>query len=293
MTIRRDNANARRSVLSAFSRPRVFKGLAVLLLVLAAGEHASAADLIDTSFLRGSISGGPVRWDGVVMGSQLGYSAMNSNFGNSTSSQIAFILRNSTLENEAQPSSWTTLPAKTTNAKSFGFFLGYNTQWDDLVLGGDIGYNRMVNADTAATDSIDRIVTTSDNVSHNVNIQASSSLKLIDYGTFRGRAGWAFGQFLPYAMIGGAVGRFNYSNTSTVTDVQTAPGPVVSTFGPVTQIDSQNNKFGYGFLYGLGMDVAITPNMFIRGEWEYISFAKVGGITATLNTGRVGLGVRF
>ena len=45
----------------------------------------------------------------------------------------------------------------------------------------------------------------------------SSSIKLIDYGTFRGRAGYAFGQFLPYAVLGGAVGRFNYTNTSTVT----------------------------------------------------------------------------
>jgi len=293
MTIRRDSATTRCGIRPIFGWPRALNGLFALMLLVAVNARASAADLFDTSFLRGSIAGGPVRWDGLVLGGNIGYSAMTSNFGSSTSSQIAFILRNSTLENEAQPSNWTTLPQQTTNAKSFGFFLGYNTQWDDLVLGADIGYNHTVKADTAATDSIDRVVTTSDGVSHNVNIQASSSLTLVDYGTFRGRAGWAFGQFLPYAMIGGAVGRFNYSNTSTLTDVQTAPGPVVTTFGPVTQTDSQNNKFGYGFLYGLGMDVAITPNIFIRGEWEYISFAKVGGITAELNTGRVGLGVRF
>ena len=59
----------------------------------------------------------------------------------------------------------------------------------------------------------------------------------------------------------------------------------------MTTTDSQSNKFGYGFLYGLGMDVAITPNVFLRGEWEYIAFNKVGGIRSTLNTGRVGLGV--
>ncbi len=263
------------------------------LLAVASAAPASAADLLDDTNLRGSMGGGPVRWDGVVIGGQLAYSSMQSNFGNSTASQIAFILRNSTLENEDSPSSWTTLPKKLTNARSFGLFLGYNTQWDDLVLGGDIAYNRVSKAENSATDSIDRIVTTSDSVSHNVDIQASSSLKLIDYGTFRGRAGYVIGQFLPYAVFGGAVGRFNYSTTSTVTDVQTAPGPVVSTFGPVTQTSSQNNKFGFGYLWGLGMDVAITPNIFLRAEWEYVSFNKVGDILNTLNTGRVGIGVRF
>ena len=44
----------------------------------------------------------------------------------------------------------------------------------------------------------------------------TSQMKLIDYGTLRGRAGYAFGQFLPYAFFGGAVGRFNYSTSTTV-----------------------------------------------------------------------------
>ena len=61
----------------------------------------------------------------------------------------------------------------------------------------------------------------------------------------------------------------------------------------MTQTDSQTNKFGYGFLYGLGMDVAITPNIFLRGEWEYIAFNRVGDIRSTVNTARVGVGVRF
>jgi len=263
------------------------------LLAAAPGAPAAAADLLDDSYLRGSLGGGPVRWDGVVLGGQLGYSSMQSNFGSSSSTQIAFILRNTTLENEAQPQNWTTLPNKLTNSKSFGVFLGYNAQWDDLVIGGDVGYNRMLKAENAVTDSISRIVTTSDSVVHNVNIQASSSIKLIDYATVRGRAGYAFGQFLPYAIFGGAVGRFNYTTTTTVSDLQQPPAPAAAIPFSGTQTDGQNNKFGFGFLWGLGMDVAITPNIFLRGEWEYVSFNKIGGILTTLNTGRVGLGVRF
>ena len=44
---------------------------------------------------------------------------------------------------------------------------------------------------------------------------------------------------------------------------------------------------------GLGMDVALLPNMFLRGEWEFVAFAAVGGIRSNINTGRVGVGVKF
>ena len=261
------------------------------LLALAPAAPASAADLLDDSWLRGSITGGPVRWDGVVLGGQIAYSSMQSNFGNSTSSQIAYILRDTALEQQFAPSSWTTLPNQVTNAKSFGLFLGYNVQYDDIVLGGDIAYNRVSKASTSATDTIDRVATLADGTVDDVNIRASSSTKLLDYGTFRGRAGWAIGQFLPYAVLGGAVGRFQYTNASTVTVVQTVHN--AGTFSYPTQTDSQSNKFGFGYLWGLGMDIAITPNVFLRGEWEYVSFNRVGGTLNTLNTGRVGLGVRF
>ena len=48
-----------------------------------------------------------------------------------------------------------------------------------------------------------------------MTIKAQSSIKLVDYATLRARAGYAFGQFLPYALVGGAVGRFNYSTSAT------------------------------------------------------------------------------
>jgi len=92
-------------------------------------------------------------------------------------------------------------------------------------------------------------------------------------------------------MVGGAVGRFDYVNASTVTVVQTVHN--AGTFNFPTQIDSKNNAFAPGYLYGVGMDVAITPSVFLRGEWEYVGFGAVGGIRSTVNTARVGLGLRF
>jgi opacity protein-like surface antigen len=144
---------------------------------------------------------------------------------------------------------------------SFGGFIGYNTQqWDpQLVLGFELGYNRPSSLETPSTSTA-----------------GGSSYKLVDYVTFRGRAGYAVGQFLPYAVLGAAVGRVNYSTTTT---------------GGSNQ--SQDNVFPFGFVAGLGMDVLLLPNVFLRGEWEGVLFTHVGGIRSNVNTGRVALGVRF
>ncbi len=220
---------------------------------------------------------------------------MNTDFGNSTGPMVAFILRNTTIENENPPSDWTTLPSTVTNGRQYGAFLGYNFQWDQIVLGIDLAYNRMSSLESSASDSIERQFKTSDGYNNDVFVSGQASLKLIDYATVRARAGYAFGQFLPYAMVGAAVGRFNYTVSSTVvasgTDVSGgggAPYFLAQTLG-----ESKNNAIVGGFVAGLGMDVALLPNVFLRGEWEFVAFAPVSGIRANINTGRVGIGVKF
>lgn len=270
--------------------------VAAAVMMAASIGGAQAADMPDDSWLRGSFtqeSPGFMRWDGLQIGAQIGLSNMNADFGNAGSDQIAYILRNTTVQSEFSPSSWTTLPNVTTNSSQYGVFVGYNWQWSELVLGVDAAYNKPSKLETNASDSIGRQVTTSDSTVHRVFIDSSASLKLVDYATVRAKAGYAFAQFLPYATLGVAIGRFNYTTSSTVTDIWTPSGGTSTTFGPITQTDSKNNAITAGFLVGLGMDVALLPNVFLRGEWEFIAFAPVNGIRSQLNTGRVGLGVRF
>jgi opacity protein-like surface antigen len=142
-----------------------------------------------------------------------------------------------------------------------------------------------------AADSITRIVTVDGNP-NTVTIDANSQNKLVDYATLRARAAYAFSQFLPYAFVGGAVGRFNYAVNATVTDVVSiagVPQPPVVCAGS----SAKDNAIVGGFTLGLGLDVAILPNVFLRAEWEYVGFAQANGIRSTMNTGRVGLGVTF
>jgi opacity protein-like surface antigen len=267
-------------------------GLTALALILLAPAAANAQDVLRGAFGSG---GSITRWDGVNFGVQLGITNMNTDFGNSSSALVAYSLRNTTVENEFSPSSWTTLPSSTTNGQQYGAFLGYNWQWDQLVIGADLGYNNLSSLQTSASDSISRFVTTSDTYVNSVTITAQSSVKLIDYATMRARFGYAMGQFLPYVVLGGAVGRFNYATTATTTVSGTSTTATPATYGPNTDTESnsKNNAITGGVLAGLGVDVAVLPNVFLRAEWEFIAFAPIGGIKTNINTGRVGIGMKF
>lgn len=271
-------------------------GAAAAALSLAPSLAARAADWPGEAPLRGSFeapASAGMRWNGINFGGFVGLTTLNTEFGSSTQDNVAYILRNTTLENEQQPSGWTALPNSVTNGRQYGGFLGYSVQIEDTIIGLDATYSRMSRAENSASDSITRQVSTSDGYTHVVRIDALSTSKIVDYATLRARAGYAFGQFLPYVFAGGAVARISYSSTSTVTSVETPPAAPAYQVGPLSQTTAKDNAIVFGFAGGLGLDVALTPNIFLRGEWEYATFAKVSGMTNTLNSGRVGVGVRF
>jgi opacity protein-like surface antigen len=121
-------------------------------------------------------------------------------------------------------------------------------------------------------------------------------MKLVDYATLRGRAGYAWGQFLPYAFVGIAAGRFNYGTTVTVHHTGTPPPPFPPPFPFDTTQSASSGKTNAvvgGVAAGLGMDWLVTPGMFLRAEWEYVAFAPVGGSRSNFNTGKIGGGARF
>jgi len=270
-----------------------FLGAAAFCSAMASSEQATAADW---PALRGSLSPGYTRWDGWQAGVQVGLGNMNTDFGNSTSPLVAFILRNTTLENEAAPSNWTTLPSNTTNGPVFGAFVGYNIQWSELVLGFDLAYKHPSNLNASTSDSLSRRFTTSVHIHHDVTIAAQSSFKLLDYATLRARAGYAFGQFLPYAVIGAAAGRFTYLTSVSVTDTMTLtvpPPPVPQGTFQQSASQGQDNVVVGGVVGGLGLDWAITQSVFLRAEWEFIAFAPINGTRTNINTGSVGIGVHF
>jgi outer membrane immunogenic protein len=49
----------------------------------------------------------------------------------------------------------------------------------------------------------------------------------------------------------------------------------------------------YGFTAGLGVEVALMQNLFVRAEWEFIEFPNIADFRVSVNSARVGVGLKF
>lgn len=276
-----------------------------VLSLLGSTVQASAGDF-DTPTLRGSspfIPAAPtyMRWNGFYAGGFAGGASASADFGNATKSLVASILRETWLESEFHASDWPRLPNSGDRAGTVGGFIGYNTQWQDVVIGLEASYTKLSIA-TASFDSIGRIVT-KDDFAYDVTVQSSAHYSLTDYGSLRVRAGWVLGQFMPFGALGVAVGRGSYSRSATVgypTPTYTLapptppdqPPPNPPAYGPVTQSESRKNVAIWGYSLGGGLDFAVMPNVFVRAEYEFVAL-PIAGMQMNLQNFRLGGGLKF
>jgi opacity protein-like surface antigen len=286
-------------------------------MMIGAASGARAADLPDLLPLRGSegLSTATRNWDGWYAGGQVGYSSANMDFSQSLVGLTNFIFRDSVLQ--VPTSQLSALSKANVQGMGFGAFVGRNYQWDDLVFGVEANYNYINSLSGSSSSSIGPLLfvnppgdTPPPGVTdtYAVTLTGRATAQIKDVITFRGRAGWATGNFLPYIFGGIAVGRMDVFRTVTsfVTkeqDVTTTNllGVTTTTFGtPVflpsvsqTQTEERTNNFVVGWTGGLGMEYMLGANVFLRGEWEYIKFLSVENTTVTMNNLRAGIGYKF
>lgn len=236
-------------------------------------------------------------WSGFYFGGQGSYVIGETKFSNNIKPLVADMLRLTTLESEQHVSDWPVITqAGAAHSTGYGGFVGYNTRWEDVILGLELNYTS-TNYDNRASGSISRIVTLSDQFEYDVTVIGQSRMQVTDIMTLRGRGGYAFGQFLPYLTAGLAFGRANYSDTAilqwttnyigSAVPAPTNPCPTLCTD---SETRSKNNAIAYGFAFGAGVDVAIAPHVFLRADYEFTQFTN---INTSLNNARVGIGLRF
>jgi len=284
------------------------------LMVLGLTSPALAADL---DVLRGSESVAPVvsvgpatftRWSGFYFGGDFSYNFTQGDFSRATQPLLAFSLRNLTLEEEVQPSTIPVLGNGAANAFGGGGFLGYNTQWQDLIIGVEANYTH-TNLNATATSSPLAGTSTSPSrvfsagaASYNVALFGTGNLHLTDYGEARARAGYVVGNLLPYGFVGVVVGQASYSVTTLANVAQsTMSTPVFPCIdnGSTCQNFAYSNSAGqsnallYGFSVGGGLDWALTQNIFVRGEFELVEFAPISSILVYIVSARAGAGFKF
>jgi outer membrane immunogenic protein len=288
-------------------------------MMFGAASGAQAADMPDLPVLRGSFPAGlstaTRNWDGWYAGGQVGYSSANMDFAQSVVGLTNTIFRNSVLQ---QPTSQLSLLNKASvQSTGFGAFVGRNYQYDDLVFSLEANYNYINNLVGKSSASIGPLQITNPpgtvsppGVTPNyfVTLTGTATAQIKDVITFRGRAGWAYENFLPYMFGGLAVGRMDvYRNvTSAVTrrdDVTSTDifGVTSTTIGPTLPVPSvsqsltqeRTNNFVVGWTLGLGMEYMVWNCLFLRGEWEYIKFVQVMNTPIAMNSARLGIGYKF
>lgn len=170
------------------------------------------------------------------------------------------------------------------------------------MLGIEANYDQASLSIFAPNSPISRI-TPADSQGNNylVNITGSGSVTDLDFGTLRVRAGWVFGNFLPYAFAGVAIGRANVNITETTSGEQNPPasGACSSSSTPpcipfsFSGTAGKDSEWLYGGTVGAGLDVALTRDFFLRAEYEYIHFTPVASLLLDINTVRIGAGIKF
>jgi opacity protein-like surface antigen len=267
----------------------------VAMLGLGLAQSALAADY---GILRGSTGYEPPvkyrNWEGFYVGGQAGTGGGGADFAGESNTLVAQLVRESWLESAGVASWATSGKGDTGQALQYGAFIGYNGQWGDVVLGVELSYNH-TDLSATARGGLGRILT-SGNFTYDVDVSSTSTITLHDFGTFRARAGYAYGSFLPYLTGGVALGRASYS---TVGNVQ-YPQPIFSGTPPqleptppainLSATEGKSNSLIYGWSAGLGMDWALTHNIFLRAEYEFIQFSQM---RLNLNNARVGAGLKF
>jgi outer membrane immunogenic protein len=295
------------------------RGLLVAAVTIGAVSGAHAADMPD--FLRGSIPAAPVtrNWDGWYVGGEAGYTSAEADFSRSVVGLTNFIFRDSVLQDPA--SQFGLLPKTTMQGTGFGAFVGRNYQWDDLVFGLEANYNYMNSLATSTSGSMALLFTNpagetpppNHSYTYGITLTGTAAAQIKDVITFRGRAGWATGDFLPYVFGGLAVGRMDVSRT-VISAVTKRDDVTVSTTDPFTGVvttntiigtpvpvpsvskimrEERSNSFVGGWTGGLGGEYMVWNGVFVRAEWEYIKFLAVKNTVVQANNLRAGIGYKF
>jgi outer membrane immunogenic protein len=298
-------------------RPMRWVFCIMLSLGIASPALASDYDLPNVPVLRGSaqppapvVSVGPAtftRWSGFYFGGDVSYNSGNSDFSTASGPLVAFTLQGTALQQQFTPSQLQLLGRGADNAFGSGAFLGYNTQWQDLVLGVEANYTHTSLNMTPPSTPISRSSLTAAQLAApqtippgtvtSFNLKANGHLDLTDYAEARGRAGYVVGNLLPYGFIGVVVGRSDYSVSATTNATCTQQVGSLNTMPcsgfPPAVATGQSNGLMWGYSVGAGLDWALTPSIFVRGEFDFDQFAPISNVSVTIASGRVGAGFKF
>ncbi|GJE17409.1 outer membrane protein [Methylobacterium marchantiae] len=280
---------------------------------------AQAADL-DYGVLRGpdyEPASAEIDWNGFYFGAHAGYSSASLGFKNAYKDMLLDEIHDTTGETIFNASTLLRQGSRRIDSTTFGGFAGYNYQFDEIVIGIEVDYTSF-NGSGTVSGVTGRSKILESGLFEAVEVGAKSSTKINDYGTIRARAGYVIGNFLPFITGGLAIGRakvedkvnykdYGFDQAAYLANQTSGKNSDIYNFG--YQFFNQNNpnssipgdtpltrtktKVVGGVTLGGGLEFALTQNILLRGEYQYVLFNDFDGHTVNINTVRGGAAVKF
>jgi outer membrane immunogenic protein len=249
--------------------------LLLAAVVFGSASGAQAADMPE--FLRGSFTDGLTTtravWQGYYVGGQTDWGSIDSwvPAGINSDMQSTFLPPVGVTYN------WRPLGRAHHLNGGLGAFAGYNSQWEDVVVGLEGNYIhggfRANSNSTGYTYNPDLSVAST--------THSNATVRISDFGSLRVRAGYIWGCALPYGFLGAGLGSQTVERS-----VSAVPGPQLPGW-----ITDTKTKLVYGYSAGFGVDIMVAGGVFTRLEYEYQRVTA--DIDSSINTVRLGVGYRF
>jgi opacity protein-like surface antigen len=289
------------------TRCRIASALAAMALSMGFGGGAEAADMA----LRGSLpayESNNLNWGGLYGGIHGGIGATTFDAQSAARAEATRLLTGLTFLNTTTGTpapEFIQIDPIRSAPKTFGLFLGYQTQFEDAVLGVELDYSRVGSGSGGTRNwaSPYSVLYPSIGFTDSFSQSATVSVNLRDIFTARVRGGWAFGRIMPYVTGGLVIARGDTSVTYVAgySRIDTDPadgtdwtqGYTVISPTPPANTRAQRGVLGFGFTGGTGIEALITNNLFVRGEYNYVRIPSLGGVGVTMHTVRAGIGVKY
>ena len=174
-----------------------------------------------------------------------------------------------------------------------GFFAGYNFVAGNLVFGPELDYTAFFGKFGASTicyyPDPTLGLTLPGAPTQSLIVGADTTSKITDYALVKARLGYAYDRFLPYAYLGIGGARYVAQGVGSIEQYTTATGIV--TGSSTSTINKNQTTLAYGA--GAGLDYAITDQILLRAQYDYVQLDSVVGQESKIQVGKIGAGIRF
>lgn len=247
-------------------------------------------------------------WSGGYVAVMGGYNSSNITQGDLAANMVDRAIPSWKWSNEAKTLAKASAFDMTANAGVYSLHAGFNIMSQRLVYGFELEYGKFSPA-MSASSSFDesRVVDTQTktNTAGQEIVERTSVLtamtnktQIFDYGLINGRAGYAYGRFMPYALVGLGVTRVKLNAVMDADEfsVVTVDGVYSSELSRAPQPSRATltkDAYAATVSLGLGFEYALLDNLIVRAQYNYLTSGNIKGEGLSNNMARGGLALKF